>query len=73
MSNYLLSEVISLLQRLTQSNSRNLEYLYLESRDIVSPLLANDLLNLCSNTARYAEDTEFLNDIIQELKLELYG
>ena len=72
MSSYLLTEVINLLQRLTHSSSRNLEQLYLESRDLVSPLLANDLLDLCSNTARYEDDIEFLDEIIQELKAELF-
>lgn len=72
MSSYLLTEVINLLQRLTHSSSRNLEQLYLESRDLVSPLLANDLLDLCSNTARYEDDNEFLDEIIQELKAELF-
>ena len=72
MSSYLLIEIIHLLQRLTHSNSTNLEQLYYESRDLLSPLLAADLLTLCSNPARYDDDQDFLEDIIQELKAELF-
>ena len=72
MSDYKLRKVICLLQRLTSSSSLDWETLFLESSDLVSPELAHKLLVLCEHPHRYADDNEFLDDIIEELQMLNY-
>lgn len=69
--NFKFGRIISLLQRLTHSNSANPEYLYMEVRDRLPEPLTDQLFELISNPVNYEDDDQFLNEIIQGLRAEL--
>lgn len=60
--------IIVLLKRLVNSDLETFESLFMEAEPLLPHHLARQLNCLLQNPATYEEDTEFLDEIIQELK-----
>lgn len=60
--------IIVLLKRLVNSDLETFESLYMEAHPMLPSHLSRQLNCLLQNPASYEEDTEFLGEIIQELK-----
>lgn len=69
--NFKFGRIISLMQRITHSDSANAEYLYTEIKDRLPDSLSDQLFDLINDPIDYEENDLFLDEIIQGLKAEL--
>ena len=70
--NYKLRKILCLLQHLTHVDSLDGVALYLEAKDLLSESLANRIFELTCNPAKFEDDDDFLDGIIQDLKNEVF-
>jgi len=69
--NFRFGRIIVLLKRLTNSKAETAEVLFMEAQDLLPKSLCDSLFELIQHPAKYEDDTEFLDEIILELKSEL--
>ena len=69
--NFRFGRIVVLLKRLTNSQAETAHVLFMEAQGLLPQSLCDRLFELIEHPSKYEDDTEFLDDIILELKAEL--